>query len=88
MDKIISARVPERTAHAIGSLARRLRTSKKRVIVEAIAAYEAQVEKEKGRDVLAETWGAWGESEHPKKTVERIRKTFQQSMERHREMLR
>lgn len=88
MDKIISARVPERTAHAINALARRLRTSKKKVIVQAVAALEAQVQKEEGRDILAETWGAWGESEHPRKTVERIRKAFRKSMERHREMLR
>ena len=84
MDKILSARVDEAVIHRIGSLARRLRTSKKRVIEKAVETYAAQVEREQKRDILDETFGAWKRHEYPGQTVEEIRAAFRRSMERHK----
>ena len=83
MDKIFSTRVDEAVIHRIGSLARRLRTSKKRVIEKAVETYAAQVEREQKSDVFEETCGAWHRKETPQQTVERARAAFRRSMERH-----
>ena len=42
MDKILSARVDESVAHSIGALARRLNTSKKKIIERAVEMYAAK----------------------------------------------
>jgi len=83
MDKIFSTRVDESVIHRIGSLARRLRTSKKRVIEKAVETYAAQVEKEQKSDVLEETFGAWRRKESAAETVDHVRATFRRAMERH-----
>ena len=83
MDKILSARVEESVVSRINSLARRLHTSKKRVIESAIEAYAAGVDKEQGIDVFRETCGAWRRGEAPARTVESARKAFRSSMQRH-----
>lgn len=57
MDKILSARVDESIANRIGLLARRLRTSKKKIIESAIERYAAQVDKEQDFDVFEHTCG-------------------------------
>jgi len=58
MDKIFSARIDESVTNHISSLARRLRTSKKKVIENAIESYAAQVDKEQDFDVFEHTCGA------------------------------
>jgi predicted transcriptional regulator len=83
MDKIFSTRVDESVIHRIGSLARRLRTSKKRVIEKAVETYAAQVEREQKSDVLEETFGAWRRKESAAQTVDDVRATFRRAMERH-----
>lgn len=83
MDKVLSARVEESVADRITSLARRLRTSKKKVIEDAIEAYAAQVDKDGEHDVFQEACGLWKRDESPAETVEAIRKAFRDSMLRY-----
>ena len=83
MDKILSARVDESVVNRIGSLARRLRTSKKKIIESAIDSYAVQVDKEQGFDVLEDTCGAWHRKGSPEETVAKARKVFRDSMKRH-----
>jgi predicted transcriptional regulator len=83
MDKILSARVDESVVNRIGSLARRLRTSKKKIIETAIEVYAAQVDEAQGFDVFEHTCGAWRRKESARGTVVEARKAFQRSMQRH-----
>jgi predicted transcriptional regulator len=85
MDKILSARVDESVVNRIGSLARRLHTSKKKVIESAIRTYAAQVDKEQDFDVFEHTSGAWQKKESAGETVAKARKAFRESMRRHRQ---
>jgi predicted transcriptional regulator len=84
MDKILSARVEESVVNRIGWLARRLHTSKKKVIESAIEAYASKVDKEQALDVFQETCGAWRRGESPAHLVETARKAFRNSMQRRR----
>ena len=83
MDKILSARVDESVVDRIGSLARRLRTSKKKIIESAIEMYAVQIDKEQEFDVFKNTCGAWRREESARETVAKARKAFQRSMQRH-----
>ena len=83
MDRILSARVDETVVAAIGSLARRLHTSKKRIIEQAVETYVARVDKDQTLDVFAQTCGAWRRKESPDKIVNASRRAFRDSMERH-----
>ena len=83
MDKIISARVDETVANHIGSLARRLHTSKKNIIERAIELYAAQINREQKFDVFEQTFGAWRRTESAEQLVEVSRKAFKDSMRRH-----
>ena len=82
-DKILSARVDESVVSHIGSLARRLHTSKKKIIESAIERYAAQVDKEQDFDVFKHTCGAWHRKGSPGETVVKVRKAFRDSMKRH-----
>ena len=84
MDKILSARVDESAANRIGSLARRLGTSKKRVLECAIEMYSAQVDKDQESDVFEQTCGVWSGKESTERLVNRSRKAFRDSMRRTR----
>ena len=84
MDKIFSTRVDESVIHRIGSLARRLRTSKKRVIEDAVESYAARIEQEQKSDVFEETSGAWHRKETAGQTVDEARAAFRRAMERRR----
>lgn len=83
MDKIFSARIDEAVADRIGALARRLRTSKKRVLERAIEVYAAQVDKEQEYDVLEQTCGAWSRNESAGQLVTASRKAFRESVRKH-----
>jgi hypothetical protein len=85
MDKAISFRASERTADTISALAHRLNTTKKDVIVRAVAFYEAKLRDDEGLLILEKSSGAWKRNESPAKTVQRIRRAFQRSWDRHRE---
>ena len=84
MDKILSARIEASVVNRIGWLARRLRTSKKKVIESAIEVYASKVYKEQELDAFEETCGVWRRRESPARLVETTRKAFRNSMERHR----
>jgi predicted transcriptional regulator len=83
MDKILSARVNESVIQRIGSLARRLQTSKKRIIENAVQNYADQIDREKQFEVLEQTCGAWRRKESAGRTVKETREKFRKSMERH-----
>lgn len=80
MDRIISARIDRAAADRIDSLARRLHTSKKRVLERAIALYAAQVDQEGEYDVFEQTCGAWAREDSAAELVETARKAFRDSM--------
>ena len=79
MDKILSARVSDSVIRRIGSLSRQLRTSKKRIIEEAIEMYAGKIETEGKSDVFDQTFGAWQRKETAEKTVGKSRKAFNDS---------
>lgn len=81
MDRVLSARVNEDTLLGIDLLAKRLNTSKKRVIEEAVRQYRRQLE-DGAVDVLAETCGAWRRDETPHDTVRGIREEMDRSQTR------
>ncbi len=83
MDKVFSTRISESALHELDRLCQRLGRTKKEVIEEAIRLRAAQSENG-GRDVWAETCGAWQRREKPEKTIQRIRKAVEASMIRHR----
>lgn len=84
MDRIISARIDETAASRIGSLARRLHTSKKKVIECAIEMYAAHIEQEPHADVFEQTCGVWSREESPEELAETARKAFRDSVHRNR----
>jgi len=84
VDKVFSARVDESVIERIGSLARRLRTSKKRIIESAVQTYAARIDQEEKFDVFAHTCGAWRRKEPAGQIVEDARTAFRNAMERHR----
>jgi len=85
MDKILSARVDEATLRRIGILARRLHTSKKKIIESAVEMYTSKIEEEQNFDLLDQTFGAWHRKESAGQLVDESRKAFRRSMMRHQE---
>lgn len=84
MDKILSARVHESTIQRIGSLARRLNTSKKRIIEDAVKNFADKIDHEEKFDIFEQTCGVWLRNESAGRIVEGSRKTFRKSMLSHR----
>ncbi len=84
MDKILSARVDESVLHRITSLARRLNTSKKKVIENAIHMYANKIDQQENQDVFELTNGVWHRKESARQIVDKTRKKFRDSMERHK----
>jgi hypothetical protein len=85
MDKILSARVNEAVILRIGSLARRLKTSKKRILENAVELYAETIEADSKSDVFQKTSGAWKRREPVEQTVRDVRTEFNQSMKRRRQ---
>ena len=83
MDRILSARVDEAVLKRIGVLAKRLNTTRKAIIEQAILAYAEKIQEEQKFDILEQTHGAWQRDESSAETVARARKAFRESMERH-----
>ena len=83
MDRVISARIAERTFRQIGNLSGRLRTSKKAVIERAVELLQRKIEVEGKTDVFDQTLGAWNRREPPGRTIAGAREAFRRSMERH-----
>ena len=84
MDKIMSARVDESVAQRIDILAKKLKTTKKAVIENAIRQYAEKVEAEQNMDILEYTCGSWRREESAADTVQHIRGKMRKAQERHK----
>ena len=84
MDKIMSTRIDEAVIRHIGMLAKRLGTSKKAVLENAIRYYAEKIEAEQGFDILTHTFGSWQRDESAAETVQSIKDTMRKSQERYR----
>lgn len=84
MDKVFSTRLDESVAARISGLARRLQTSKKRVIEEAVALLESTLGENCSGGFLDQSFGAWRRDESAPETVEAARAAFRESFERRR----
>jgi hypothetical protein len=85
MDKIMSARIDEVVIRHIDLLAKKLGTSKKAVIENAVRHYVEKIEAEQGFDVLTHTFGSWQRDETAAETVQSIKETMRKSQERYRQ---
>ncbi|MCX7049150.1 MAG: hypothetical protein NTX50_27145 [Candidatus Sumerlaeota bacterium] len=83
MDKIFSSRIDESVAYLIAGLAKRLRTSKKSVIEQAVRSFAKQSAEQGQDDVFEQAFGAWKRDEPVQATVENARRRFQAAMRRH-----
>ncbi len=84
MDKIMSTRIDEAVIRHIDLLAKRLGTSKKAVLENAVRYYAEKIEAEQGFDVLTHTFGSWQRNETASETVQVIKDTMRKSQERHK----
>ena len=84
MDKIMSTRLDEAVIKQIGMLAKKLNTTKKAVIENAVEYFAKEVEAEQQIDLLVQTWGCWERDESADETVQHIRQKVRQSQERYK----
>jgi predicted transcriptional regulator len=84
MDKIMSTRIDEAVIRHIGMLAKRLGTSKKAVLENAVRYYVEKIEAEQDFDVLTHTLGSWQRDESATETVHTIKNTMRKSQERYK----
>ena len=84
MDKIMSTRIDEAVIRHIDMLAKRLGTSKKAVLENAVRYYVEKVEAEQGFDVLTHTFGSWQRNKSAAETVLTIKQTMRKSQERYK----
>ncbi len=84
MDKIMSTRIDEAVIQHINALAKRLGTSKKAVLENAIRCYLEKIEAEQGFDILEYTCGSWQRDESPAETIEIIKESVRRSQERYK----
>lgn len=84
MDKIMSTRMDEAVIQRIGLLAKKLGTSKKAVIENAVRHYAEKIEADQGIDVLAQTFGSWQRDESAAETVASNKNAMRTSQERHK----
>jgi predicted DNA-binding protein len=84
MDKIMSTRMDEAVIQHIGILAKKLGTSKKAILENAVRQYAEKIEAELKFDILAHTLGSWQRDEPPTETVRSVKDAMRQSQERYR----
>jgi len=84
MDKIMSTRMDEAVIRHIDMLAKKLGTSKKAVLENAVRYYVERIETELNFDVLAHTFGSWRRDESAAETVKSIKDTMRKSQERYK----
>jgi hypothetical protein len=77
VDKIFSARLDEAVLDEMERVTRRLKITKRRFLEEAIHRQAVELAGEEGRDVWAETSGAWTRTEKPDTTIRKARSAFQ-----------
>ena len=84
MDKIMSTRMDEAVIRHIGLLAKKLGTSKKAVLENAVRYYVEKIEAEQDFDVLTHTFGSWQRDESVTETVQTIKEKMRKSQERYK----
>lgn len=84
MDKIMSTRMDEAIIQHIGMLAKKLGTSKKAVLENAVRHYAEKIEAEQGFDILTHTFGSWRREESAAETVKSIKETMLKAQERYK----
>ena len=84
MDKIMSTRMDEAVIRHIGMLAKKLGTSKKAVIENAVRYYAEKIEAEQDFDVLTDTFGSWQRDEGAAETVQTIKDSMRKSQQRYK----
>jgi len=80
----MSTRMDEAVIQHIGMLAKKLGTSKKAVLENAVRYYVEKIEAEQGFDVLTHTFGSWQRAELAAETVHTIKDTMRKSQERYK----
>jgi hypothetical protein len=85
MDKIMSTRMDEAVIRHIGMLAKKLGTSKKAVLENAVRYYVEKIEAEQGFDVLTHTFGTWQRDKSAAETVQTVKDTMRTSQERYKQ---
>jgi len=85
MDKILTARVDESVVQRVDRLAKQLKTTKRRVIQDAIARFAEQIDRDTKEDILERTFGAWQRDESVVETVQNAKQSFREVMMRHQE---
>ena len=80
----MSTRIDEAVIRHIGMLAKRLGTSKKAVLENAVRYYAEKIEAEQGFDALTHTFGSWKHDESAAETVSAVKDTMRKSQERYR----
>ena len=85
MDRILSARISDAVYRKIGALSRKMHTSKKSVIEQAITRFERQTEQDNKTTVFDQTCGTWKREEPAEDTVNRIRMKFRNAMNRYQQ---
>lgn len=84
MDKIMSTRMDEAVIQRIGMLAKKLGTSKKAILENAIRHYAEKMEAEFKMDILEHTSGCWRRDESAPETVQAIKEAMRNSQERYK----
>lgn len=84
MDKVMSTRMDEDVFQHIGMLAKKLGTSKKAVLENAIRCYTEKIGAEQELDILSHTFGSWERNESTAKTVKSIKDAVRNSQERYK----
>ena len=84
MDKIMSTRMDDSVIRQIGMLAKKLGTSKKAILENAVRAYAEKIEAEQGFDVLSDTFGSWQRDKSAAETVQSIKDAMRKSQERYK----
>jgi hypothetical protein len=81
MDKVLSARLDEAVIDQLDRACKRLGTTKKQFLEDAIRQRAATIDSPT-EDVWSETSGAWARRESPASTIRAARRAFEQSMAR------
>ena len=84
MDKIMSTRIDEAVIQYIGMLAKKLGTSKKAILENAVRYYAEKIEAEQGVDILTHTFGSWQRDESAAETAQSIKDSMRKSQERYK----
>ena len=84
MDKIMSTRMDEAVIRHIDVLAKRLGTTKKAVLENAIRHYVKKIDAEQDFDILTHTFGSWQRDKSAADTVRTIKGTMRKSQERYK----